>query len=106
MRGLLYTSADPVRATETRMFRDSETGLPLILRYQDVRRIVTDVALARARFDHLAPRQHMHRIAEIPMVIYEQQQKLGRVADRKEWLKWLSRRDTRAFRTDDGRRLA
>jgi hypothetical protein len=106
MRGLIYSHGDAVRATETRIFRDSETGMPLILRYQDVRRIITDAALARARFDRLAPRRHMHQIAEVPMVIYEQQHKLGRTADRKEWLKWLSRRDAQAFRTDDGRRLA
>jgi hypothetical protein len=106
MRGLIYGESNPASLTETRMFRDSETGLPLILRYQDVRQIVLDAALARSRFDRLAPRKHMHQIAEVPRVIYEQQQKLGRVADRKEWLKWLSRRDAQAFRTDDGRRLA
>jgi hypothetical protein len=100
------------RGTRTRVVRDSETGLPLIISSQNLAPIVRDCRNRAAEADPHALRKAnvsgagMVQVAEVPFVIWNNLQKLGITKDRKALMQWLSRRDNRVFRVDDGRKLA
>lgn len=97
---------DAPRAMLTRIVRDGETGLPLIVTQQNTLPAVDAAKRQASLFDKHAMRGRPRMIAEIPAVIYMRLRKLGITRDRKALLKWLSRRDARFFRVDDGRPLA
>jgi|SRR5579864_1224531 len=105
----LYT---PETGRRTRVVRDADTGLPLIVNDQHVTPIVDDCKRAASMVDRHEQRRRRTRgagivqVAEIPFVIWNQLQRLGIAQDQQALMKWLSRRDSRAFRVDDGRPLA
>jgi hypothetical protein len=112
MTGLLYESVDRLTMKRTRVVRDSETGLPLIITQQNTRPVLEDNKRMATRLDRQERRQlnrrgsGMMQVASIPFVVWQRLAAQGITKDRKRLLKWLSERDNRAFRTDDGRRLA
>jgi len=97
---------DPPRALLTRIERDAETGLPLIVTQQHTSPMIDAAKRQAALFDKHAMRGRPRMVAEIPAVIYMRLRKLGITRDRTALLKWLSRRDAHFFRVDDGRPLA
>jgi len=103
MNTLIYEQADLIRAMRTRIVRDQETGLPLIISSQAVQRIADDAKRYAGIFDKHAARQRGGRmVAVVPAVIVNHLMKLGIWQDPKAKLAWLSRRDAQAFRTDGG----
>jgi len=97
---------DPTRRVFTRIERDSETGLPVIITRQATRQIVDDNKRTASMFDKHAVRGKPRMVANIPAVVWLRLMKLGIANDRAALMKWLSRRDARHFRVDDGRPLA
>jgi hypothetical protein len=103
---------NPGAATRTEVFPDPETGLPIIRQVQDVRPIlaanVEDARNYDPRTRHPGGFRH---IARIPIVVWAQMRALGiiegmTVVDEARFLRFLSDRDVRKLRTDNGRRLA
>lgn len=100
---------NPVTGTRTRRVRDSETGLPLIIREQDYTPIIdankrqsTQLDAHQLRAKNLAGGV---MVASIPVVQWWELHKRG-IAQNPRMLKaWLNRRDARFFRVDDGRKL-
>jgi len=106
MQTLIYEQADPIRAMRTRIVRDGETGLPLIIAQQDVQRIADDAKRYAGAYDrHVARQRGGRMVAVVPAVIVNHLMKMGIWQDPKAKLEWLSRRDAQAFRVDDGRPL-
>jgi len=106
MNTLLYESADPVRSYRTRLVRDADSGLPLIISQQDCRTVANDAGRYAQLFDpHRVRKQSGRMVAMVPAVIVNHLMKLGIWQDPQAKLRWLSRRDARGFRTDDGRPL-
>jgi uncharacterized alpha-E superfamily protein len=103
---------DRQRQIRTEITVDSETGLLLIKVKQDMRQIVDD----NVRRQNMVDRHDQRRrrttgaggvmVANIPMQEYWRLHRLGITRDRKAMLKYLSSREARAWRVDDGRRLA
>ena len=91
---------------------DSDTGLPLIIKTQNVRPITEANKLRANAIDRHQQRKRrlkgagLTQVAEIPIVIWHQLEVEGITRDRTRLLKWLSERDMRFFRVDDGRKLA
>jgi hypothetical protein len=102
----LFQNHDAPRAVATRIVRDRETGLPVIVTRQATQQIVDDNKRTAGMFDKQASRGKPRMVANIPAVVWLRLMKLGITRDRRALLKWLSRRDARFFRTDDGRPLA
>jgi hypothetical protein len=108
MTEYLYDNWNPVTRRGTTIEIDSETGLPLIVQTQDLRPIIEANKRQASSFDkHQARSQPdgITHVARIPMVIWQQLQKLGITKDQKALNAWLDERDNRVFRTDDGRRI-
>lgn len=112
MERIIIDRATPATGTRTRVVTDGPTGLPLIVTSQDVAPIVEDCKRAASMVDRHDQRRRRLRgagtvqVAEIPFVIWGRLQAAGITKDPKALMKWLSRRDSRVFRVDDGRRLA
>lgn len=110
MSVLLHKHAVPERRYVARVVRDTDSGLVLIKR-QDVREIVEDCKRLASMVDRHTLRANNVRstsgtmVAYIPNVIWAHLMRLGITRDPKALRRWLSRRDTRQFRVDDGRRL-
>ena len=110
MSEVLLDYTVPERRYVARVERDADSGLVLIKR-QDVRGIVEDCKRLASMVDpHLQRTNNVRSasgtmVAYIPNVIWAHLMKLGITRDEKALRKWLSRRDARAFRVDDGRRL-
>ena len=102
----LYVRHDHATQQMTCLTRDSETGRPLIISRQKSAAIVDANKRLANLFDRQAARGRGRMVASIPNVIYWQLHRMGITQDRKALMKWLSRRDARFFRTDDGRPLA
>ena len=107
MNTVLYDRIDPQRAIRTRIVRDSDSGLPLIIaQTQDARTVADDAKRYAGIYDpHRARKQGNRLVAVVPAVIVNHLLKMGIWQDPQAKLAWLSRRDARAFRTDDGRPL-
>jgi hypothetical protein len=109
---LLYENIDAPALKRTRLIRDSETGLPLIITEQNTKLIIDDNRRLAGQVDRHEQRRRrtrgsgMVQIASIPIVVWRQLQASGVARDETRLLKWLSERDHRYFRTDDGRKLA
>ena len=109
---VLYDRFDPVALKRTRVVRDTETGLPLIITQQNTLPIIEDCKIAATAMDrHQRRNQNVKRsgmvqVASIPLVVWLRLKATGIAKDDKALRKWLSERDNRAFRTDDGRKLA
>jgi hypothetical protein len=109
MSSLILERNTPETGKRTRIERDPESGCVLIRSIQDTDPIVDDckrMATARDRHEiSAASRRGGVMVANIPIVMWLQLVRLGITRDEKALRKWLSRRDTRHLRTDDGRSL-
>lgn len=102
----LYEQWRPDVRRMTEVVRDSETGLPLIIQTQDTRPILESNKRLASNFDpHRAKRATMHHVARIPWPEWIKLTRLGITRDDKAFNAYLNMRETRAFRTDDGRKL-
>jgi hypothetical protein len=112
MSRALFASYDRVTKSMTRVTTDPTTGCTLIVRSQDYAPIVAANRRLAARFDKhqaraLAVKSGGGRlVAQIPIVEFMQLQRLGITRNTREFRLWMSRRDTRHFRVDDGSKLA
>jgi len=103
---ILYDAYNPVTQRSTEIVTDSETGLPVIITSQNTRPIVESAKALASNFDKHRPNPDgITHVARIPMVIWQQLQKLGITRDQKALNAWLDERDNRVFRTDDARRI-
>jgi hypothetical protein len=102
----LYSRIDRASEQVTSLARDAETGRLLILARQKTDAIVDFNKRLAGMFDRHATRGRGRMVANIPNVVYWRLHRLGITRDRKAMLRWLSRRDARFFRVDDGRPLA
>ena len=108
MTQYLYDNYNETTRRGTTIEIDSETGLPLIVQTQDLKPIIEANKRQANAFDKHQARQQrdgITHVARIPMVIWQQLQKLGITKDQKALNAWLDERDNRVFRTDDSRRL-
>ena len=109
MAELILERASPATGKRTWLERDAESGCILIRSTQNTDPIVDDckrMATARDRHEiSAASRRGGVMIAQIPVIQWLQLVRLGITRDEKAMRKWLSRRDTRHLRTDDGRSL-
>ena len=110
---LFYEGVNDTSGIYTKIERDPKTGAAVILRRQDIRplfefnrnlALATDRHAARAR--RLRGNSGMIQVASIPAIVWARLVRLGIARDPKALKRWLSRRDSRAFRVDDGRKLA
>ncbi len=109
---LLYENRNHAAGTHTRVVVDTDTGLPLIIKTQNTRPIVeANKRMANAVDRHVQRRRRLKgagttQIASIPIVIWHQLVAEGIDRDQQALQRWLSERDTRLFRVDDGKKLA
>lgn len=108
----LYNSVSATALTQSRVWRDDETGGLVIKHEQNV---VPILEANRAQANDYVPNRNpmgLRHIARIPnvVVLQLQQQGLldykGRVADERKLWRFLSDPDNRYLRVDSGRRLA
>jgi hypothetical protein len=112
MRPIVWQN-EPARS-RTVVTRDAATGLMLIQRTQDVDTILEQNARDAAAYQPGAAARRpggFRHVARIPLVVWGQLRELGivqgnRVVDEQRFLRFLSERDVRKLRTDNGRRLA
>jgi len=102
----LFQRIDHAAQRMTCVTRDSETGRLLIISKQKTEAIVDANKRLANLFDRNAMRGRGRMVASIPVDTYWNLHRLGITRDRKALLQWLSRRDTRFLRVDDGRPLA
>jgi hypothetical protein len=103
---------NPDSRKRTRVEREPGSRLFRIISEQDCASIAEECKRRSSMFDrHMARAANLRgagtvQVAEIPMVIYHQLRRAGIAQNPQRLKKWLSRRDSRAFRVDDGRPLA
>ena len=102
----ILTTIDRQSGIRTRVIRNSETGLPVIVTKQDTTPILDDNKRIASMFDPLAMRGKPRMVANIPQVLVQWLQEKGIWHDQKRLRKFLSRPDMKWLRTDDGRPLA
>jgi hypothetical protein len=98
MSAPLYQHYDPVTQRATEITED-EDGLCFV-HSQNTRPIVESAKRIASSFDPLVRRDTVH-VARIPMVIWQQLQRLGITRDEAAFNKWLNDPDNSVFRTDD-----
>ena len=111
---MLLQRENPATRTRTEVWRDAETGLPLIRSVQDVDPILDQNARDAALFcSHRVARNPagIRHVARIPLVVWRQLEQLGiveqgRVVDDIRFLRFLSDGDVRKLRCDNAARLA
>jgi hypothetical protein len=96
---LLYDRLDPVTGRYTEVETDHEAGL-VFTHSQDTRPIVESAKAIASHFDPLVRRDTVH-VARIPMVIWQNLQRLGITKDEAALNRWLNDPDNCVFRTDD-----
>jgi hypothetical protein len=112
MRHALFASYDRVTKSMTRITTDPATGAVLIVRSQDYAPIVAANRRLASLFDRHQARKRAVKsgggryVAQIPIVEFMKLQRLGITRNKREFRLWMSRRDTRHFRVDDGSPLA
>jgi hypothetical protein len=112
MRPIVWTNEQA--GTRTVLRTDAATGLPLIVRAQECAEILeANAREANAYQPGDAARRPggFRHIARIPRVVWGQMRQLGivkgnKVVDEQRFLRFLSERDVRKLRTDNGKRLA
>jgi hypothetical protein len=103
MSAPLYQSYDPVTQRATEITEDADDGL-VFVHSQNTRPIVESAKRIASNFDPLVRRDTVH-VARIPMVIWQQLQRLGITKDEAALNKWLNDPDNSVFRTDDRSKL-
>src|SRR5262245_39141837 len=108
MERVIFEKYNAETRKRTRIVTD-ESGYPLIVHDQDTDPIVEDnKRQATMRDGHQLRAENVQgavMVAHIPNIVFWRLMKLGIAQDPKAMKKWLSRRDTRMCRTDDGRSL-
>lgn len=105
MGALLYDSGYRAASmSRTRIVRDTETGLPIIVRTHDSTPILDANKRQAASFAG-APRHGVTHVARIPGPVYARLQRMGITKDERAFNAWLNERDNRVFRVDDARKL-
>jgi hypothetical protein len=99
MSNLLYSNYDPVTLRATEVDTDAEAGL-VFTHSQNTRPIVESAKRIASNFDPLVRRDTVH-VARIPMVIWQNLQRLGITKDEAALNRWLNDPDNCVFRTDD-----
>jgi hypothetical protein len=106
MDRLIYESYDAVTTRGTEVLIDADTGLPLIVRTQDVRPIIESAKRIASNFDkYRARKQEFVHVARIDNNTFANLTRLGITRDERAFNGWLNTREGRAFRCDDGRKL-
>jgi hypothetical protein len=107
MANLLYENFDPSTRRYTEIEADSDPRVGLVMTHtQDTRQIVESAKRIASDFDpHRARGQSWTHVARVPLVIWQQWQKLGVTKDPKLLNQVLDSRECRLLRTDDGRKL-
>ncbi|HEY2416803.1 MAG TPA: hypothetical protein VGH84_02715 [Steroidobacteraceae bacterium] len=100
----LYEHFDPATQRATEVTVDADTGHLVFVHSQATRAIVENCKTIASNFDPLVRRDTVH-VARIPLVIWQQLQRLGITRDEKALNRWLNGRDQRVFRTDGGSKL-
>jgi hypothetical protein len=109
-----YEDSNDTTRIRTEICADAETGLPVLRAVQDVAPILEQNDRDRADYDAAkaarTPGGFRH-IARIPMVVVRQLRDAGiikgmTVVDEVRFFKFLSERDNRRLRCDNGKRLA
>jgi hypothetical protein len=96
---LLYENYDPVTLRATEVDTDTDAGL-VFTHSQNTRPIVESAKRIASNFDPLVRRDTVH-VARIPMVIWQNLQRLGITKDEAALNRWLNDPDNCVFRTDD-----
>jgi len=103
---ILFEGENPAISRRTTLTIDPDTGLPLIMQWQDTRPIVESAKRIAASFDpHRHPRQDIQHVARIPLVMWQRLARVGITRDEVAFTAWLNSREARALRCDDGRKL-
>lgn len=102
---LLYDNYDAATRRSTYIEKDSETGLPVIVRTQDTRPILEANQRQAAAYDKHTRHPTVRHIARVPAVVWAQWARLGITRDEKALNAVLEMRECRAFRVDDGGRI-
>lgn len=101
MQRLLYDHYDPVTTRATWIETDPDTGLPLIVRSQDIKPIVESAKRLAAQYDPHR-RASIRHVARVPAVTWVAWSRLGITRDEQALKAVLQMRECRAFRTDNG----
>ena len=104
----LYDHTNPATRRRTRVTVDAETLLPLIVSSQDTGPILDSAKALASNFDPIKPRtgsDEWTHVARIPLVIFQQLQKLGITRDEAAFNAWLQLPEAAHLRTDDRRTL-
>jgi hypothetical protein len=106
MSNLIYEKDDPLTRRRTEVETDAEAGL-VFVHSQDTKAIVESAKALAASSDPSAAwrRNGVVHVARIPMVEWNRISRLGITRDPKAFNEYLNLRETRAFRTDDGRKI-
>ena len=99
MGNLIYERDDPLTGRRSEIETDHEAGL-IFVHSQDTRPITESAKTIASNFDPHVRRDTIH-VARIPMVIWNQLQRLGITKDEKALNKWLNDPAHSVFRTDD-----
>lgn len=110
---MLVDRQNPDTASRTEIWRDTETGLPIIRRAQEIRPILDANARDAGDFDRARIARNpmgARHVARIPFVVWGQLREAGivqgnTVVDVKRFLAFLSDPDVRKLRCDNGARL-
>jgi hypothetical protein len=107
MANLLYENFDPSTRRYTEIEADSDPRVGLVMTHtQDTRQIVESAKRIASDFDpHRARGQSWTLVARVPLVIWQQWEKLGVTKDQKMLNQVLDSRECRLLRTDDGKKL-
>lgn len=106
MAGFIYDHWDETTKRATWIETDPETGVPIITTSQDVRPILEANKRLAANFDkHRARKQDFVLVARIPMVTWQEWNRLGITKDQAALNAALQMREAMYLRTDDRRRL-
>lgn len=103
----LYERYDPLTLRNTEVERDPDTGHLVFIHSQDTKPIIESAKAIASCADPSAAwrRNGWVHVARIPMPEYLRIQALGITDDPKAFDEYLNLRETRLFRTDDGRKV-
>jgi hypothetical protein len=97
-------SNDPETGIQELFYYDPDTDQMAIEVVQDVTPILEVSKALFAQTDARAGwKGDLHRVAQIPLVLFYELKKKGLTIDRKAMKRWLNDRDNEAFRTRPGR---
>ena len=102
MTAPLYQHYNPATGRNTEVEIDGKELL--FVHSQDTKPIVESCKAIASSFDPLVRRDTVH-VARIPMVIWQQLQRLGITKDEAALNRWLNERDNAVFRVDDRSKL-